>query len=50
MDLVAKKNVTSPIWANFGFKPDGNGKTENLDEPVCRICGKTVFVTSSLLF
>lgn len=47
MDLVAKKNVTSPIWAHFGFKPDGNGKPENLDEPVCRICGKTVFVTNA---
>uniref|UniRef100_A0A0E9X6Q2 BED-type domain-containing protein n=1 Tax=Anguilla anguilla TaxID=7936 RepID=A0A0E9X6Q2_ANGAN len=44
MDLVAKPNVTSPVWEHFGFEPNEDGKPKNLDEAVCRICSKKINV------
>ncbi|KAM3834008.1 E3 SUMO-protein ligase ZBED1-like [Diretmus argenteus] len=42
MELVAKPNSTAAVWEHFGFKPNERGEPCNLDEPVCRICLKTV--------
>ncbi|KAI2662248.1 E3 SUMO-protein ligase ZBED1 [Labeo rohita] len=43
--LVPKPNVTSPVWEHFGFQPNEKGEPANLDEPICKICGKKVPVT-----
>ncbi|XP_010886538.2 uncharacterized protein LOC105020893 isoform X2 [Esox lucius] len=44
MDLVCKPNVKSPIWVHFGFKPNDKGEPLKLDEAVCRLCRRIVFV------
>lgn len=44
MDLVGKPNVTSPIWQHFGFVPNEKGEPVNLDEAICRLCGKAISV------
>lgn len=44
MDLVGKRNVTSPIWEHFGFVPNEKGEPNNLDEAICRLCGKKLSV------
>ncbi len=44
MDLVGKPNVTSPIWKHFGFVPNEKGEPINLDEAICRLCGKKLSV------
>lgn len=37
MELVNKKNVTSPIWQFFGFKPDAKGEPEDITQAsVCK--------------
>ncbi len=43
--LIPKPNVTSPVWEHFGFQPNEKGEPANLDEPICKICGKRVPVT-----
>lgn len=40
--LVPKPNVTSPLWEHFGFQPNEKGEPANLDEAVCKICGKKI--------
>ncbi|XP_053289312.1 E3 SUMO-protein ligase ZBED1-like [Pleuronectes platessa] len=42
MELVSKPNATAAVWEHFGFKPNGRGEPNNLCEPTCRICLKTV--------
>lgn len=42
--LVSKPNVTSPLWEHFGFQPNEKGEPANLNEAICKICGKTVQV------
>ena len=42
MELVSKPNATAALWVHFGFKQNDRGEPLNLDEPVCRICCKTV--------
>lgn len=44
MDLVGKPNVTSPIWEHFGFVPKEKCEPINLDEAICRLCGKKIRV------
>ncbi len=44
MDLVGKPNVTLPIWKHFGFVPNEKGEPINLDEAICRLCGKKLSV------
>ncbi|XP_052429876.1 E3 SUMO-protein ligase ZBED1 isoform X2 [Carassius gibelio] len=44
MELVNKKNVPSPIWHFFGFKPDAKGEPEDLTQAICEICTKVVSV------
>ncbi len=43
--LIPKPNVTSPVWEHFSFQPNEKGEPANLDEPICKICGKKVRVT-----
>ncbi len=43
--LIPKPNVTSSVWEHFGFQPNEKGEPANLDEPICKICGKRVPVT-----
>ncbi len=42
MDLVSKPQSSAPLWEHFGFKPNERGETINVNEPVCRLCLKTV--------
>ncbi|XP_076591430.1 E3 SUMO-protein ligase ZBED1 [Chaetodon auriga] len=42
--LVPKPNVTSPLWEHFGFQPNEKGEPANLDEAVCKLCGKKIQV------
>ncbi|XP_031677083.1 uncharacterized protein LOC116372120 isoform X2 [Oncorhynchus kisutch] len=44
MDLVSKPKVKSAIWVHFGFKPNEKGEPQNIDEAVCRLCRRIVFV------
>ncbi len=43
--LIPKPNVISPVLEHFGFQPNEKGEPANLDEPMCKICGKWVPVT-----
>ncbi|KAI7792413.1 putative zinc finger BED domain-containing protein 1-like [Triplophysa rosa] len=47
MELVGKKNVTSPIWQYFGFKSDEKSKPIDVTQAICRICMKVVPVKES---
>ncbi len=42
MDLVSKPQSSAPVWEHFGFKPNERGEPINVNEPVCRLCLKTV--------
>lgn len=42
MDLVSKPDSSAPVWEHFGFKPNARGEPINVNEPVCRLCFKTV--------
>uniref|UniRef100_A0AAR2JYW7 BED-type domain-containing protein n=1 Tax=Pygocentrus nattereri TaxID=42514 RepID=A0AAR2JYW7_PYGNA len=42
MDFVSKPHSTAPVWEYFGFKPNERGEPINVNEPVCRLCFKTV--------
>lgn len=42
MDLVTKPQSSAPVWEHFGFKSNERGEPINLNEPVCRLCSKTV--------
>ncbi len=46
MELVSKPKSTADVWEHFGFKPNDRGEPQNLNEPVCRICHKTVSTKS----
>ncbi|QQP39025.1 Zinc finger BED domaincontaining protein 1like, partial [Caligus rogercresseyi] len=46
-NLVAKPNVTSSVWAHFGFEPDDRGLPANVEEPICKICYKKIPVSRS---
>ncbi len=43
--LIPKPNVISPVLEHFGFQPNEKGEPANLDELICKICGKRVPVT-----
>jgi len=38
MELVARKNSTSPVWSYFGLEKDSNGRINSEDVAVCRKC------------
>ncbi len=38
--LVAKPNVTSPVWQHFSFQPNEKGEPANLDKTICKICAR----------
>ena len=38
MELVARKNRTSPVWSYFGLEKDSDGKIKSGDVTVCRKC------------
>ncbi len=42
MDLVSKPQSSAPVWEHFVFKPNERGEPINVNEPVCRLCLKTV--------
>ncbi len=42
MDLVSKPQSSAPVWEHFDFKPNERGEPINVNEPVCRLCLKTV--------
>ncbi len=42
MDLVSKPQSSAPVWEHFGFKSNERGEPINVNEPVCRLCLKTV--------
>ncbi len=42
MDLVSKPQSSASVWEHFGFKPNERGEPINVNEPVCRLCLKTV--------
>ncbi len=42
MDLVSKPQSSAPVWEHFVFKPSERGEPINVNEPVCRLCLKTV--------
>lgn len=44
MDIVSKPNTTAAIWAHFEFKSTVKGQLINLDEAICRICERKIFV------
>ena len=41
-ELVHKRNVSSAVWNYFGFSPDRDGKPENEEVAICRLCRKNV--------
>ncbi|KAM3842487.1 E3 SUMO-protein ligase ZBED1 [Diretmus argenteus] len=47
LNLVPKKNVTSPIWEYLGFKPDAKGKPMDATQAICKICRRVVPVKES---
>nr|XP_055051518.1 E3 SUMO-protein ligase ZBED1 [Misgurnus anguillicaudatus] len=47
MELVNKKNVTSPIWQFFGFKPDEKGEPKDITQAICKVCMNVVSVKES---
>ena len=42
LNIVAKPNTTSPVWAYFGLKGDAKNKPVNLDDILCHVCEKVV--------
>ncbi len=40
--MVSKPQSSAPVWEHFGFKPNERGEPINVNEPVCRLCLKTV--------
>ncbi|KAJ8354691.1 hypothetical protein SKAU_G00222580 [Synaphobranchus kaupii] len=40
--LVSKKGTNSPIWQSFGFVGDENGKPIDTDNPICKLCMRSV--------
>jgi len=52
--LVSKPNCKSAVWKYFGFRPDSNGKPDDMDKPLCKVCQTVVHAktgnTSNLRF
>lgn len=40
--LVEKSNTTSEVWRYFGFQPGSDGRPENIETPVCKICFRVI--------
>jgi len=40
--LVSKPNNKSAVWKYFGFCPDSNGKPDDMDKPLCKVCQTAV--------
>ena len=37
-----QRNVSTAVWNYFGFSPDRDGKPENEEVSICRLCRKNV--------
>ena len=42
VNIVAKANTTSPVWAYFGLEASADGKPVSTDRVICRLCETTV--------
>ncbi|XP_065899760.1 E3 SUMO-protein ligase ZBED1-like [Dysidea avara] len=42
MELVARKNATSPVWTYFGLEKESDGRIKSEDVAVCRKCYQRV--------
>jgi len=54
LSLVSKPNCKSAVWKYFVFCPDSNGKPNNMDKLLCKVCQTVVHTktgnTSNLRF
>ena len=41
-ELVPKPKTTSAVWQYFGFIAEEEGRPKNKEQPICKLCKKTV--------
>ena len=46
-ELVPKPKTTSAVWQYFGFIADEEGRPKNEQQPICKLCKKTVLSRGS---